>query len=43
MVSYRCDRPLNLYPKFFHISHRENGSFEVFVFAQGDLNTAQLI
>ena len=27
--SCRCDRPLNLYPKFLHISHRENGSFEV--------------
>ena len=25
----RCDRPLNLYPKFLHISHRENGTFEV--------------
>ena len=24
-----CHRPLNLYPKFLHISHRENGSFEV--------------
>ena len=22
-------RPLDLYPKFLHISHRENGSFEV--------------
>ena len=27
--SCRCDRPLNLYPKVLHISHRENGSFEV--------------
>ena len=27
--SWRCDRPLNLYPKFLHISHRENGSFDV--------------
>ena len=25
-----CHRQLNLYPKFLHISHRENGSFEVF-------------
>ena len=25
----RCDRPLNLYSKFLHISHRENVSFEV--------------
>ena len=25
--SCRCDRPLNLYPKFLHISHRENGYF----------------
>ena len=24
-----CHRQLNLYPKFLHISHRENGSFEV--------------
>ena len=24
-----CHRPLNLYTKFLHISHRENGSFEV--------------
>ena len=24
-----CHRPLNLYPKLLHISHRENGSFEV--------------
>ena len=24
-----CHRPLNLYPKFLHISHREKGSFEV--------------
>ena len=24
-----CHRPLNLYPKFLHISHIENGSFEV--------------
>ena len=24
-----CHRPLNLYAKFLHISHRENGSFEV--------------
>ena len=24
-----CHRPLNLYPKFLHISHRESGSFEV--------------
>ena len=24
-----CQRQLNLYPKFLHISHRENGSFEV--------------
>ena len=24
-----CHRPLNLYPKFLHISHRENGSFDV--------------
>ena len=24
-----CHRPLNLYPQFLHISHRENGSFEV--------------
>ena len=24
-----CHRPLNLYPKFLHIPHRENGSFEV--------------
>ena len=24
-----CDRPLNLYPKFFHISHLESGSFKV--------------
>ena len=27
--SCRFDRPLNLYTKFFHSSHRENGSFEV--------------
>ena len=27
--SCRCDRPLILYPKFLHISHRENGSFDV--------------
>ena len=24
-----CQRPLNLYTKFLHNSHRENGSFEV--------------
>ena len=24
-----CHRPLKLYPKFLHSSHRENGSFEV--------------
>ena len=24
-----CHRQLNLYPKFLHISHRENGSFKV--------------
>ena len=24
-----CHRPLNLYPKFLHISHPENGSFDV--------------
>ena len=24
-----CHRQLNLYPKLLHISHRENGSFEV--------------
>ena len=24
-----CHRQLNMYPKFFHISHREDGSFEV--------------
>ena len=24
-----CHRQLNLHPKFLHISHRENGSFEV--------------
>ena len=24
-----CHRPLNLYPKFLHLSHRENGWFEV--------------
>ena len=24
-----CRRQLNLHPKFLHISHRENGSFEV--------------
>ena len=24
-----CHRQLNLYPKFLHISHRKNGSFEV--------------
>ena len=24
-----CHRQLNPYPKFLHISHRENGSFEV--------------
>ena len=24
-----CHRPLNLYPKLLHISHRENGSSEV--------------
>ena len=27
--SCRCDRPLNMYPKLFHISHRENGSSKV--------------
>ena len=27
-----CHRPLNLYPKFLHISHRENGSFDGVVF-----------
>ena len=30
VVVLRCSvSPLNLYPKFLHISHRENGSFEV--------------
>ena len=24
-----CHRPLNVYPKFLHFSHRENGSFKV--------------
>ena len=24
-----CHRQLKLYPKFLHLSHRENGSFEV--------------
>ena len=24
-----CHRPLNLYPKFLHVSHRENGSFRL--------------
>ena len=27
-----CHRQLNLYPKFLHVSHRENGSFEVLFF-----------
>ena len=26
-LTLSCHRQLNLYPKFFHISHRENGSF----------------
>ena len=28
-LTLSCHRPLNLYLKFLHISHRENGSFEV--------------
>ena len=41
VVRLSCHRPLNLYPKLLHVSHRENGSFEVIFFKMRITTLAQ--
>ena len=39
VVRLSCHRPLNLYPKLLHFSHRENGSFDVLSFQNANHHT----